>query len=232
MKDRILLLSAGMDSIIAWHILGRPECLHITEHSKYSVKERRALTMLIHAHPNLSVRVIDMSFLRDSEKDDAEIPARNAYFALAAARYANEVYLPCQLGEQSIPDRSPAFFQDISALATHMYQREIVVNPVFPTQTKQDMVVSYLEQGYPVGDILLSMSCFSDKPGRCGRCAACFRTSIALDYVGLLPEGHFVEDIWAWDGISKYVTKMKAGEYDDRRAEQTKHVLVARGLWK
>ena len=230
--DRILLLSSGMDSFIAWHILGKPTCLHITGHSRYSVKELQTVERLNRTYPEMCLTILELPWLKLFEHQNADIPARNAHFALAAAHYGDTVYLPCQRGEQTIPDRSPEFFKRISELASQLFERRIVVDPVFTTSTKQDMVGMYLRGGYPLKDLLNTMSCFSSEPGRCGRCPACFRTSVALEYNDVLPTGQFKEDIWGWDGIPEYIQRIKDGKYEDMRAAQTKHVLESKGLWR
>lgn len=227
--SRILLFSSGLDSYIARLYLGEPKCLHITGHSRYSKYELETIkTMNI---PNLVIKDIG-EWLREYEEPDANIPMRNAYFTQIASNYGDEIFLVCQRGEQSIPDRSPKFFQEQSNLISYLTDRLITINPVFPHMSKQDMISWYLESGYDKNELYKTYSCFSKTIKRCGKCSACFRSAVALDYNNILPDNFFATDIWKWEGIKIYLNKLKSGEYEEKRTVQTLQVLHERGLYQ
>jgi len=228
--SRILLLSSGIDSLCAFYTLNKPSCLHITSHSRYSAKELHSIYEFQERHLELSLEIVEMRCLRKFEEDDASIISRNSFFAHIGALYADIVYLVCQRGEQTIPDRSLRFFEDISALLSYLHGRPKLVDAVFTQDTKQDMVKKYLELGYPKEELLTTYSCESAEPGRCGQCKMCARTAIALDYCSILPEDFFVRDIWKWPDWQDYIRKMRNGLYEKRRTEQTLGVLSKRGL--
>lgn len=225
--SKVLLFSSGLDSYIAWHILGFPKCLHITGHSRYSKFELEAIKKM----GICNLTTIDIGdWMRQYEESDATIPLRNDYFVNIASNYGDIICLVCQKGEQTIPDRSPEFFFEKSRMLSFLLGRTIIINPVFPNDTKQDMVGLYLSRGYPKENLYKTYSCFSDTVKRCGECAACFRTAVALNYNYILPDNFFVKDIWKWEGIEIYIHKLKIGEYEESRTIQTLSVLSKRGL--
>ena len=226
---KVLLFSGGMDSVVAWRYLGEPFCVHVTGHSRYSGAELDSACDFFYRN-SVQYASVDMTWLQRFEEPDATIPLRNAHFAMIGAHYGDKVYIPCQLGEQSIPDRSPAFFAEMTVVLTQLTGRTIVVSPVFPHMTKQDMLHWYLKKGFSLEDIHKAYSCFSDTGERCGSCAACFRTAIALDYCHVLPDNYFERDIWKWEGIQEYITKLQDGKYEPHRTRQTLNVLRKRGL--
>lgn len=225
--SRVLLFSSGLDSRIAWEFLDKPKCIHITGHSRYSKYELEAVRNM--EIPNLDILDIG-NWMRKYEEPDATIPMRNAYFCMIAANYGDEICLVCQLGEQSIPDRSNKFFREQSNLLSYLVGRHIEINPVFPNTSKQSMIKWYLEVGYDKKELYKTYSCFSEKVRRCAECASCFRTAVALDYNNILPNNFFAKDIWKWDGIKTYISKLNRGEYEELRTIQTIEVLKKRGI--
>ena len=233
-KDsRILLLSAGIDSFCSWYILNKPSCIHVTGHSRYSNQELETVIRLKEQHPEMELRIIyGQEWLQEFEEENANIDARNLLFVDIAAHYGDTIYLVCQRGEMSIPDRSPEFFEKMNELLTFLYGKHKRVWPVFVNETKADLVQKYLQKGFPVEELLQTYSCFSGERGRCGRCAACARTAWALDFNSILPDNFFNQDIWEWSGWNDYIRRIKNNEIEERRASQTKELLVRRGIWK
>ena len=225
MKD-ILLLSSGIDSVVAWFYLGKPDCLHISGHSRYSEKEWNSLVDLSLKLKEMNLRIVSgQNFLRQFEKENAEIPGRNGLFCWIAASYGDIIHLPCQLGEQSIPDRNPQNLDSLSSVLSIFYGSPKKIDIVFPDMTKQDIVKWALKNGVSKEILLSTYSCFNIGIGRCGECEACARTAIALEYSSILPEDFFVKNIWEWEGWNRYVPKLLAGEYEERRTKQWLSVL-------
>ena len=229
MKE-VLCFSAGIDSLIAWRFLYKPFCLHVIGNTRYWFEEMEAVLRVRSAHPKMKLDINSQTWLRDFEEEDANIAARNLLFVDIAAHYGDKIYLVAQRGEQSIPDRSPEFFSRVSELLSFLYNKEKIVSPVFGDKTKADMVMEYLQRGFPPEELWSTYSCFTKGPGRCGRCKACFRTAWALDYANILPNDFFKEDVWKWDNWADYVERIGRGEIEERRAEQTMVVLKKRGI--
>jgi len=227
----ILCLSSGLDSYIAWHELGKPECIHFTGHSRYSGKELATIEYMQKVNPEMKVKVIDLSQMGLIEEENGNIPGRNLLFLLVAAHHGNHICLVCQRGEQNTPDRSPKFFNDATMMIGKMFGKPLLTDQVFPNMTKMDMVKYALEQLHiPASNLLDCYSCLSSETGRCGCCAACARTACALDYCDVLPPNYFNRDIWKWEGWKIYIEKMRDGKYEPIRTSQTMEVLKKRGL--
>ena len=223
--NRILLLSGGLDSYIAWHMESKPDCLHIEYNGKYSHRERRVLRRLQNVHDDLDVWFTTLP-IGQFEHPDAWLPLRNMLFVSIASYYAETIYLPCQLGEQELPDRSPEFYSYMSDILTKQWGKPIsVINPV-SDMTKQDMVSWYLRQGLPPSNLLLTYSCYNGKKP-CGQCKACFRWWVALASNGIKLDPQFVKRIKSWEGTAQYIKDMTSGKYQEKRAEQTLQFLLS-----
>ena len=92
--SRILLFSSGLDSYIAWHYLGKPPCLHITGHSRYSFPEYMTIQLLLMHNLDLKVSFVNWKeWLQKFEEPDATIHLRNAHFVLVAAHFGDHILL-------------------------------------------------------------------------------------------------------------------------------------------
>lgn len=229
----VLMLSGGVDSVVSWFYLGKPESVHITGHSRYSKKELECVHRLKHVLGELVVHIVELPFVLPHEREDAWIPARNLLFSLVGAYFGDIIYIACQRGERDIVDRSDEFFETTSELLTKHFGTTKRVHPVWVNETKQDLLKWYIDN---VGDMELlkhyTVSCYDGKHGgRCGDCASCFRLAVSLVY-------NNVEDWEEWFEVNpfttptaqQYITKVLSGKYEKRRTEQTLQVLKQLGL--
>jgi len=217
---RILLYSGGIDSLIAWYYLGKPQRLYVDLGTRYSRKEFDSLeeyspnsgSVLYRAHKGWG----------RYETEDAWVPMRNMLLIMvAASEGADYIYLVAQKGEQSIPDRKPEFFTRVQTFVSEQHDRPIMVSPVFPDMDKVAMVHWYMSQGLPIRDLIKAFSCYSsDAP--CGQCSACWRKFIALEANGIRCEQIFNHDIRAW-GTEHYLPRMD--EYSQERQEAMAKVM-------
>lgn len=217
--SEVLLYSGGMDSLIAWYYLGKPETLYVDLGHKYAVKELTAINYL----PPIP-RYYTSHYGRYYEMYDAHIPGRNLLLGMfAAAGGWDKIWLVAQKGEQSKPDRSPEFFKETSKILSFHFERNIQFLNPFPDVYKHEMVEWYLRQRLPVKDLVYkSQSCFSSVPNQCGQCAACWRKFIALTYNGIQCENVFVGDVRLW-GEEHY--RPRLDEYDEERQKVMKKVM-------
>lgn len=221
---RALLYSGGMDSFIAYHYLGRPRTFYFDLQHRYAKKEKMAI-----------VRTIPTTFilkylkLTEFEQEDANIPMRNLYLVMTLANFLakrgftrGSIYIVCQKGEMSIPDRSETFFSDINRIVKFYGPFNFdVINP-FPHMTKAQMVKWYKET---IGDIDMlkrTVGCYSSTPGHCLACSACFRRNVAFAYNDIPLDG---EEIKSWEGIKTYIERIKRKELDPDRERETVEVL-------
>jgi len=229
--SRILLWSGGLDSTISWFYLEKPKTVFVNLGHKYHAQEYftcKALAKRLKMDFVLDKRL----YLGDHEAPDAYIPMRNLFLAMVGVLYGDEVYLVFQRGEQGIPDRSPEFLKFASKMLSFLNGRKVVVDSPFLRMTKADMIKWYIDEGHPLDVLYKTYSCFAKDmfESPCGECPACFRRWIAFAYNDL--PLIFKRDIKEWPGIQEYVEKIKAGEYEARRANQIVDVLRRHKLWK
>lgn len=221
----LLLFSGGLDSYIAWEYLNRPKTLYVALGHRYQDLELERVRELI---PDTVVD--DRLHLGDLEEEDAHIPLRNAFLALVGSLYDDEVALVVQKGEMDVPDRSPEFFHRMTRLlATLKAPRGVRFFTPFWNWTKTQMVQWYLEAGHDPARLLRTRSCYTPTAtGRpCGHCAACFRRWVALTNNGLQEE--YENDPLTWEGVARYVARMKQGDYDPVRTRETLAALRRAG---
>lgn len=193
MMKEILLYSGGIDSLIAWHYLDKPQRLFVYLGTKYAAAEEANI-----AHAEDYPSILHRTFVNwgDYEHDDAWLPMRNIFLIMvAAAEGADKIYLVSQKGEQNIPDRSLKFFEKMALLMTEHNERPIEVDPVFPQMDKVAMVKWFLENGYSPQQLVNAYSCYSGGHDPCGQCTACWRKFIALTVNGIECEYIFTHDI-------------------------------------
>lgn len=229
--SKVLMWSGGLDSTIAWFYLGKPKTVFVNLGHRYHAGEYftcQALAKRLKMNFVLEKRL----YLGDMEQEDAHIPMRNMFLAMVGALYGDEIYLVFQRGEQEIPDRSRRFLEEASALLSFLNERRIVVHSPFLEMTKADMIKWYILNDHPLDVLYKTYSCFSEDALKspCGDCPACFRRWIAFDHNNLAM--NFRNDITQWSGIPEYIRKIKAGEYEERRASQMEFVLRRYHIWR
>jgi len=221
----ILLYSGGLDSYIAWEYLHRPKTIYFALGHRYQAHELSAIKKTI---PDT---IVDSTMLNFSnwEREDAFIPYRNAFLVLGAAMYGEPISLVVQKGELDLPDRSRQFLLKMTNLLTQLNDTKYTaVGSPFLTMTKTKMVAWYKKRGFQVSNLLVTRSCYSEGVHPCGACGACFRRWVAFVNNGIYEK--MANDILLWKGTQDYIRKMKAGEYDQDRVDETLQALRIRGL--
>lgn len=227
-----LLYSGGVDSLIAWYMLNKPDTLYVDLGHRYAWKERIAIRRL----PPKPL-IVESNYGRYFEKADAHIPGRNLLLAMyAAAKGYDEIYLVAQKGEQGLPDRSIVFFNQATSVLSWHFEREIHMRNPAKAMYKHEMIKWYLSEGLPASDLLSTVSCYSENRGsyetcngrggwydHCGQCPACLRKYVALTYNGVECEHIFEGDVESW-GRVHYLPRID--EYDEERARVMIEVLT------
>jgi len=166
--------------------------------------------------------------LADWEEKDANIPLRNAFLVMIASKYDKDVALIVQQGEMNIPDRSLEFFNQFTSTLQLLWGEPATVFTPFFTMTKTDMVLWYLNRGFDKDLLISTRSCYSPGDNPCGNCAACFRRWVAFTNNDL--EEEYERPINKFDGLKKYVDKMRRGLYEEKRTDETLMALKKAGI--
>ena len=151
----ILLFSGGLDSYIAYHYLEEPKTLYVDLGHRYADKEKEVVNFL------LPWTIIDRRLnLGDWEEEDANIPMRNAFLVMIAAKYDPNVVLVVQKGETDVPDRTKSFFREMNTLVAQLTSIKFNLSSPFFNVTKTQMVKWYLSAGHSVEKLLKTRSCY------------------------------------------------------------------------
>lgn len=241
----VLLFSGGMDSYIAWYFLIKPNSVYCDLGHRYAKIERQKIA-LCEKSVGMNCKIETRLNLADWEELDANIPMRNLFLAALAAKDpdVDVIWLICQEGETSIPDRSPDFMAKAGELLSILNSRPVRVQSPFLNQTKVDMVGWYIKTQSLVDPGCLNLMAntigcyqpiqYSNSVKHCGRCAACFRRWVAFKYNKVENDFEYENDLRVWSGTEHYYKRMLEmvktkdfGQYGQRRVEQTMEVLSA-----
>jgi 7-cyano-7-deazaguanine synthase len=213
-----LLFSGGLDSLVAFHYLGRPPCVHVNLHGPYSNKEWDTVLKLKKIL-NLDLEAVDLGFDKQpfyKLSEDAFIPARNLFLATVGSWYGSKVCIGGIKGD-NVEDNNPEAHKQMSGILSAQSRKTIEVFSPFWEMTKADIVAWYLEH---VGDeelLHLSTSCYHPTELQCGNCGSCFRKWIALKINGIDPQYDLIASI-----KKKYLARAKEGYYE---AEYNKLII-------
>jgi len=210
MSNEVVLYSGGMDSLIAWYYLGKPQTLYVDLGHIYAKKEMSCIEKLP-PKPKIYTDLYGHYF----ELPNAQIPGRNFLLSMFAAGAGyDKIWMISQKGEQTVPDKTRQFYEDASRMISAFFKRPIVVDTPFWHMYKHDMVKWYLEKGLPVEDLKISISCYSAEEGHCGHCQSCWRKYYSLVANGIKCADWFNSDVVAW-GMQNYGNRLE--NYDEER---------------
>ncbi len=188
---KVLLFSGGMDSYMAWNLLGKPIPLYLEIGHRYEEKESQVIQQLMRADDELVVVYSGRIFIGDLEEPDGHIPLRNLLFIQEAVLAgADTVYIGALRGESS-QDKAGWFFRNTSRTLSKLMGKKIVVQAPFRGFTKSKLVREFIRCHPDKLDVLLmTRSCYNmaEVPEEfvgCGRCMACFRRWVAMTLNGI-----------------------------------------------
>lgn len=181
----LVLASGGVDSTAAllWCLSTgqRPTALWVNYGQPYATHESMAITAICE---RLKVPLIQMRVHLDDEISGGTavyrhiVPARNLLLtALGASLGADRIILAGLVDEQKVPDKSPRFYREASAMC-----KARVFSP-FVNLTKTDVLALWRRHWQDIISPELTITCY-DESGHCGRCRACIKRSIAFAAAG------------------------------------------------
>ena len=242
-RKAVVLFSGGIDSLssLIWAMKQyRKEnvtALYVDLGHRYAQKELKAAREIT-KRLGVNFEVVEAHFVGKKEKEDAPIPWRNLFLILTACYFLPDeggdiIIQNVQVGETSIGDRTPEFNRATQELLSWIEGKRVKVIAPFADYTKGQIVRWLLDVGKVDLELIkLTVGCFSEEDGRCGKCPACFRLWIACETAGIECRHWFNNDPVKWEGTKKYAEKMLRGEYDDRRVVETLTVLLKYGIIK
>lgn len=223
MRD-VLLFSGGLDSLIAYFYLDKPLCLFVNMKQKYAEVEIKRVKRL-KEEIGFDLVIDNMSFDFSSvEQEDLTIPNRNAYLAMLASNYGDNIWMAAVNGDYN-HDKTPFVFNEMSKFISVLKQRSVKVDSPFWSMTKTDMIKWYVDQGLNKDWLKLSYSCFTGNDIHCGRCTSCFRRWIGM-YNNNINED-YMENPLDWEVIPQYIKRMIYKEKDTDTQERREEFLQA-----
>lgn len=210
--DRILLLSGGIDSYIAWHYLNKPATIYFPLGTPYTDKEMKVV-MAMDAEIIFDFSLEHLGEQQVGEK--AYIPYRNLYLAMEASKYSDNIVIAGIKGDD-VSDKTEAIFAEFSALLSKLENRTITVSSPFWNMTKEDIVNWYIDTVPGKEQIDLvdeTVSCYSiSKENYCGACPSCFRKWCAL-----VNSGEYSVKFNNLDLMNSYYSDALEGKYIPER---------------
>ncbi len=204
MVKKILCLSGGLDSLIAYYWLNEPATIFF-DTGGYADAEKEIVLKIA---PNT---IIDKSlnFEDISVDKNAFIPNRNLLFAARASQYANEVVI-AGVKDDLVGDKNPKAFEAMTeVLRTLNNNNEYNVISPFWGFSKVEVVEWFLKNVDNAKELIeLSLSCYSPIDGQeCMSCPSCFRKWNALWENGIKKDFKNVKL------MEEYLQKAKADHY-------------------
>jgi len=206
-NKEILCFSGGIDSVVAYHILGYPKTLYVMMSHRYQNKELTCIEELKKVIPHFEPTFYhgpDLSKFEEGAK--AYISKRNFHLVLCASHFGNHIYV-CGNKEDIFDDNNKKAYEIMSdAMNATQSPKEptITIESPFWDWSKTDIVKWFIDN-YPkdyVEHILkTSKSCYdAETNGQCGACESCRRKYVALKEAGL-KDTHkwFEKDIRKWE---------------------------------
>ena len=212
----ILLFSGGLDSYIAWHILGKPKTVYFDLGTPYSAREIKYIRKLIPGTIiDSSLKLGDMQVQGKS----AFLPFRNLFIAMMATKYDREICI-AGVRDDKVIDKSEEAFLAMTKCLSGIDSLPTRIFSPFWGLTKADIVGNFINHGYGMKeDLLGTISCYSgtEPTNYCGRCRCCFRKWNALWVNGIRLPFHDA------DIRREYYESAQNEKYDPQRNQ---HIML------
>jgi 7-cyano-7-deazaguanine synthase len=232
----VILNSGGMDTFLMAQLTNNAPKLHVFVDvmQKYYSKELMAAQRSAH-ECGAELVVVSKGNIAKYEHHSGIIPFRNAELILAAAQYADNIWVGVLAGEIN-SDKSPEFFRAMEAVMniSHRQQywtpgRVLRIHTPVATFTKSQLVAAYVASGKRLAPLLATVSCYSATRKHCGRCSSCFKRWVALVNNGIAVEGQFEAAPQDWLTKQEWAVKMR--DYDYVRATEVGQALYRAHGW-
>lgn len=226
--EKVLCISGGVDSIIAWFYEKKPTAVYFDLGTKYTAKEIKCLEKIKSIVTDFNFIVDDSlkSFGKLESGRTAFIPYRNLLFAtVCAAKYGDDIIIGGIKGD-NINDKNPEAFRAMSDCLTVTGTGQITVRSPFWDMTKPNIIAWFINNIPDALHILkASVSCYGGAEGSCGICPSCIRKWFALKYLGIDCDDWFEANPKTSPEISGYIKRLCDNAYDLNRTIEMFRVL-------
>jgi len=224
--ERVIMFSGGLDSLIGWFYMDKPQAIYCKMGHKYQEKELACINALQELIPDLDVKIVDaLNLGQFEEEENAFIKNRNLHLAAIGSNFGDEIIIVGVKGD-NVGDKSPDAFQSFSRTLSLINNSDILVMSPFWRDSKTNIIKWYINKGYPLEWLKTSISCYDPGLTACGKCPSCFRKWIALEDAGVECIDWFDNDLREWPGSREYLVKFSEGKYDLDRIASTLRVFL------
>ncbi len=215
-RKRIILVSGGVDSTIAWDLYDRfplegEEWENIPVFIDYGQPYARTELATVVDMFKLDLDIIKVPIIEPHDKDNPFVPARNLTLAsLVASRYNPDEIVMAGLKDDMVVDKNPKAFEMMSGILSQFSDKIMMVVSPFWHLTKGQVVEEFLKSGGDRELLKKTFSCYSDGIEHCNDCPACFRRFVSLESNGIhvvVPSKRMVE---------KYLSEIHKYDIDRR----------------
>ncbi|MCK4686598.1 MAG: 7-cyano-7-deazaguanine synthase [Candidatus Lokiarchaeota archaeon] len=235
---KVILVSGGMDSSIMWKINDKEKDkigLYVDFRQNYALKEKKAIM-------DFGIKAEFINYdLSNGITWEHIIPTRNFLLIALAEGFTShegEIWIGAVQGEtvEDKGDKSELFFRLVEEFIWRTKHKKVFIKTL-KAKTKNDWLKDYIKE---TGDmkILDTVTCFSgtDSEKGCGKCQACVRKWIALQYCKIDNiSNYFEEDPYI--GGKKYIENYKVkmtkalkendfSHYSEKRCNQDLNVIL------
>lgn len=209
----IVLFSGGIDSLIAWFYLGKPDCLHINLGMPYSRKEEDIVRHFVQKE-GMRCHFLSIPAPIEVSLENSFIPARNLALATIGSWFAPNVCIAGIKGDNVI-DNNPKALSLMSDTISHLSEAKINVFSPFWDMTKGNIINWYIKSGNDPALLGKATGCYHPEEHQCGKCPCCLRKWVGLTVAGVNP-GYDVDEKLK----QRYLDRARGGHYVSARNEE------------
>ncbi|MEM3112440.1 MAG: 7-cyano-7-deazaguanine synthase [Candidatus Anstonellales archaeon] len=218
MKNKVVLFSAGIDSLATALKLPDATMLYFKAGFSHTNKDLRAISKISRLLKRKIIVDDSLNLGKFETQNFDPIFCKNLLFATIAGNYGDEIYLGAIRGDNAL-DKNPEAFKEMSKILTELGGKKLLVKSILWNKTKTEIIKDVLT--YPKGKELLlsSVSCYAPTTKHCGKCGSCFRRWVGM--VNNNIDEKYENNPAEWGRVPVYIQKMKKGLYDFKRTKET-----------
>lgn len=173
--EKLLLISGGLDSVIAYHVLNKPQTIFFNIGVPYNKKELQFVNEYI------PETIIDNSIKLKEEKNNY-IPFRNILLLTRAATYSDNLIIST-VKEDIMPDNNKKIFDGLSKILSKVKGSKVTITSPFFDLTKVEIVKLFIKHKWDKETLNDTVSCYNanlKSSNYCGECLCCFKKWVAF----------------------------------------------------